>query len=581
MHNGIGENVERVEIQEALDYCLANPDRLSVQDLLAKFPEYREELEPLLALSSRISSVEPPPVPADRRAAMKARLMAAAATQKASQSAAQQAGRVTAEESAVRTVTVKSSSEERNGFWSALRRPQLVAGAAAALLIALLWWGAAAALPDNPLYNVKIAFENFALNFAGNTTNKALAHVNLADARVSDIETMGKLDKLAVTSAAVGNFDEHINRATELWREAPAEDRDRIKTTISVTITRFEVTIASFDTSVAALPEPVKANLRWVFNRLGAIQDEMGELPTIEIPKSLTITPTRTPLVVLPTSEPSPSPTQDPQFSSPTAQSTEVGGGTNPALLALERATATIIPQLPTSTPVVASTAIVVKMTTATRVRPTNTQRATRTPRPATATRVVRTSTPTRHPTGRPTRTHSVVPSPTPSVQLTSTPTDTSVPTIPPTTETPRPEQTEPVGEVVCPLTANQVEAGCVADGGAEWSLIIANGGNEPLDVMWTAELQVRGEGDGNQVVDVANGRESFGPGQETLSGRFSYNLPPGADNVRVVVTIDSGTECHLVKTSPRFGPCSEPEPEPQVETTKTPRNPRLIFPIP
>ncbi|HET6262612.1 MAG TPA: hypothetical protein VFG99_10310, partial [Chloroflexia bacterium] len=72
--------MERAGIQDALEYCLANPDNLGAEELLGRFPEYREELGPLLVLSRSIE-VAPPAVPVERRAAMKRRLMQVAAAQ--------------------------------------------------------------------------------------------------------------------------------------------------------------------------------------------------------------------------------------------------------------------------------------------------------------------------------------------------------------------------------------------------------------------------------------------------------------------------------------------------------------------
>ena len=69
---------KRPKIEEALDYCLDNPDRLSAPQLLDRFPEHGEKLQPLLTVASSIGSALPPPVPVDRKAAMKQRLMEAA-----------------------------------------------------------------------------------------------------------------------------------------------------------------------------------------------------------------------------------------------------------------------------------------------------------------------------------------------------------------------------------------------------------------------------------------------------------------------------------------------------------------------
>src|SRR5689334_5315948 len=71
-------SVEHVSKQEALDYCLANPDNLSAAQLLARFPAYQEELQPLLALGDLLRQAPVPAVPPDRRAAMRRRLPAAA-----------------------------------------------------------------------------------------------------------------------------------------------------------------------------------------------------------------------------------------------------------------------------------------------------------------------------------------------------------------------------------------------------------------------------------------------------------------------------------------------------------------------
>src|SRR5881394_896124 len=69
---------KKFTIEDALDYCLLNPDGLSDEQLLAKFPQYREQLYPLLVRASSVRSVAPPSVPMERMAAMKQRIMEAA-----------------------------------------------------------------------------------------------------------------------------------------------------------------------------------------------------------------------------------------------------------------------------------------------------------------------------------------------------------------------------------------------------------------------------------------------------------------------------------------------------------------------
>src|SRR5215211_98928 len=65
--------------EEALSYCLDNPDGLITEDLLSRFPEYSEELEPLLALDAGIRTAASEGMADDSRLAMRARLVSVAA----------------------------------------------------------------------------------------------------------------------------------------------------------------------------------------------------------------------------------------------------------------------------------------------------------------------------------------------------------------------------------------------------------------------------------------------------------------------------------------------------------------------
>ncbi len=236
-----------VTIHDALEYCLANPDGLGVEELLARFPQYGGELEPLLVLSSRIEEVMPPPVPVERRAAMKARLMEVAA-----QGQAQPAQ--IAPEVPTRPVVIPAE-QKRSWIWTILRRPVLVAAAMAALLVLGIWWGAASALPDSPFYNIKLASENFMLNFAGGDADKANAHLRLANARLDDIQAMSRQGKLEASGGAISNYQEHLDSAANLRKQTAGEVEAGVKAGISTTITRFDQTFKGFGGDVAALPE--------------------------------------------------------------------------------------------------------------------------------------------------------------------------------------------------------------------------------------------------------------------------------------------------------------------------------------
>src|SRR5215210_273118 len=123
----------KVTIQDALDYCLGNPDGLSVEQLLAKFPEYRDELQPLLVLSANIVPLEPPPVPVERRMAMKQRLMDAAA---ASASASAASASVTVPQRPV--VGLPAPRPWWGNLAALVRRPAMAGALGAFAVVALL-----------------------------------------------------------------------------------------------------------------------------------------------------------------------------------------------------------------------------------------------------------------------------------------------------------------------------------------------------------------------------------------------------------------------------------------------------------
>ncbi|HYP39447.1 MAG TPA: DUF5667 domain-containing protein [Chloroflexia bacterium] len=252
--------MERAGIQDALEYCLANPDDLGAEELLGKFPEYREELAPLLVLSRSIQGVEPPPVPVERRAAMKQRLMQAAAAQ---QTAAQaQTARITAPMPVRKQPTLKVHTQKRGWKPPFFSRAGWALVGAMALILVFIWWSAARALPNSPFYSVKLASENFALNFASSPEEKVRRHVDLANARLFDLETMRNMGKLGEAGAAVEDCKLHLNAGSMLWEQTQGSVRTELAKALYISSQAGRVTFAEFEEAIKNLPVTVRKNFQ-------------------------------------------------------------------------------------------------------------------------------------------------------------------------------------------------------------------------------------------------------------------------------------------------------------------------------
>jgi hypothetical protein len=71
--------VEPLIPEEALEYCLQNPDALTTEQLLAKFPHYARELAQLLALDQQLKGALPGAAPSISLDKVKARLLSSLA----------------------------------------------------------------------------------------------------------------------------------------------------------------------------------------------------------------------------------------------------------------------------------------------------------------------------------------------------------------------------------------------------------------------------------------------------------------------------------------------------------------------
>src|SRR6266568_87544 len=259
--------MERATIQDALDYCLENPEGLRAEELLNRFPQYREELAPLLGLAAGIATATGPAmpaVPAGRREALKARLMGAAAAQAAqavSTSPVAQAAPTVAMNPAQVSRPLSAVAPRRRAVpW--FLRPGWAVAAAILLLIGFAWWSSAGALPDSPFYGVKLASESISLSLAGSDADRVQVRLGLANNRLYDLRAMQERRKLAQAQPAFDNYLANINISVKIWRGLAGQPHTELDKLLYASSVAGEVTFQGFGAAVSSLPPALQAEIK-------------------------------------------------------------------------------------------------------------------------------------------------------------------------------------------------------------------------------------------------------------------------------------------------------------------------------
>ena len=434
----------RVTIQDALDYCLVNPDGLSVEELLAKFPEYRAELQPLLALSANIATLEPPPVPADRRAAMKQRLM----------------GVASAAAPTVAVIPQRNVAPAARPWWESLaalvRRPALAGALGAVAVVALLWWSAAGSLPDSPLYGLKLTGEDVLRNFTGGTSGRIDSYLGSAGARLNDIKEMQRREKLAEAGPAIDNYRASIANSATLWQQTSGEERTNLAKKLYVSSAQGFLGLEAIAPDLPNIAASVRANINETLSALEDLRADTGgtliaaDVDVVALLLEADIQPSQQPDVVSGTLGTPTATVTVPAIAAATRTNTPLSPATRTSVArqtvlaapvvtesSTPSATKTTAPN-PTATTTVHSTSVPTSTRVAPRpgatrtIHPPTARPATHTPRPHPPTARPATHTPRPHPptpTRRPTNTRIPHPPTIIPIVLTFTP----VPTIEPT----------------------------------------------------------------------------------------------------------------------------------------------------
>jgi hypothetical protein len=597
-------DMEQVTIQEALDFCLENPEGLSQEELLASFPDYRAELASLLDLATGVKSLPVSAVPADRRAAMKAWLMAAAAAQPSQPREAATVS-VPPDLPAVPVLAVPADQASPMDLRPEPRRlvpwylrPGWIVAAAAILLIAFTWWSSGGSLPGSPFYSIKLASENVALSLAGSDEARAQENIKLANNRLYDLRTMEQRGSLAAAQPAVDNYSSHLDNSVAIWETLTGTSHTDIARVLYASSAAGEVTFDSFGAQMPTLPAALRQKISDTEAELGSVNVETaGTLTVANIdPASVfgsvdsNIAPLLIPVtsgsvalvtgtVTVPVGAVSPTvvatgPTTVPRPPAAAATATGVASQPGPKVTATAPATSTPA-EILVNTPRPTSTFTTAPATSTPAVISTDTPQAQPT---ATTTppEPVLTETPA---AGIPTDTPVSLPdlptdTPVPPIESTSTPTivpviptDTPVPVASPTStevppsNTPVPPSATPVPQAnVCSLQiSSRVSASCASANSVSWSATVTNPGPGVVRASYTAELLVKMRGGGGFVsVKSVSGTRNFSVGDTALAGTIGYNFPANVQQWKVRFSIDtSGYSCTVAShQSLTMAPC-------------------------
>jgi hypothetical protein len=179
------------EFENILDECLENMLRgKTIEQCLADYPDHAAALEPMLRTAYRArmaTNIQPRPEFKDR---------------------ARHQFQAT-----IREMEPKPArTRVHHGFFPSLRPVWIALAAIVAIIIAGggTVYAAGGALPDSPLYSVKLATEQVRLFFTWSDIGKAELYAEFADERVEEIIKMAEEGKVELAEAATNRLNEQL-----------------------------------------------------------------------------------------------------------------------------------------------------------------------------------------------------------------------------------------------------------------------------------------------------------------------------------------------------------------------------------
>lgn len=235
----MNESDKIVRLAEVLDRCieLLLSGEENMEGCLARYPEFKEELEPLLRTAAFVRAV-PLPTPSSTF-------------------------RITARQRLLKTAEARGRNrmafvERVTGIKDILMRV-----AAVILIVILVGSGAVAAsarsLPDSPLYPLKIAMERVQLVFAFDDYSKAQLHLKFAKNRLNEIMLLVAQGKEEGLNTALSEMNNEVEKVQAMVETIPANKKMEILRKV-IELTEYQGQV--LQTVWTKVPDPAKGAIQ-------------------------------------------------------------------------------------------------------------------------------------------------------------------------------------------------------------------------------------------------------------------------------------------------------------------------------
>lgn len=285
-----------------LEKCLEaiQNDAMTVDQCLQAYPEYQEELAPLLNLTHRLFEARELQVSPEFRAAALERFKFRSTVSRPVKASPWPTLAKPVELPAARPV---SSSRTRQVRWSFSFSISLVVVFCLALLTAGVGLAAQGSLPGGVFYPVKLAIENASLTLSGSEVHTAELHLAYAERRLVEIDRLLWKGQTSLLPSSLKDFNQHVARVTSQITPANLE-----KPEWALLASQFLNSAATNDTYLQGLADWLPIDQRAELNiavttarqarqSAGKIIAELPELrkQIIELLQSTLVQPTATP----------------------------------------------------------------------------------------------------------------------------------------------------------------------------------------------------------------------------------------------------------------------------------------------
>lgn len=251
--------------EDVFKYCLENPDNLTEEQLLEKFPQHSEELRSALRLHSQLSRNYRSQMSPEAHDTVLKRVLAAA--EQSSSAQAPKRNTPVGDTERTRVLPAKRGI----GTW-AVR--SMWAVAILAVVIGTVWMLAAQSLPDSPVYGVKLATEDLLLGAASDNPSRVRGHIGIANTRLVDMQAMNAKGNLAAAEPSLDNYSRHLKSGVTAWHNLTAGSYPDLDKFLYASSVAGQRTFQGFDAILDTLPQSLKSNIIQTERDLTSLIDE-------------------------------------------------------------------------------------------------------------------------------------------------------------------------------------------------------------------------------------------------------------------------------------------------------------------